>query len=304
MKKTILLFMVLLSVFGCTKEAENSEAAAADETKAIIGSMSHMQVDSLLRLMSSQDLSVTDRITYYSNLFMGTPYSWHATGDGADALYEAWPLVDLDSTNCMVYCEHVLALSISDSWDNFFNNLQQIRYQNGMIGMRTRNHYTMGDWLPENKWILDDVSAEVGGKYTQSMTRVISHETFFKNKGMTDLRHIKPDRNITVEYVPMEHVADVKSKIHNGDIVAMLYANKDNVFSAHMLMIVEKDGDLYFREASTTNYSTFETEFDKWLAWKGSWKKYAGLAFMRVKESVNKPNAVVLPWKIPELKGK
>jgi hypothetical protein len=82
----------------------------------------------------------------------------------------------------------------------------------------------------------------------------------------------------------------------------MLYADKDNVFSAHMLMIVEKEGELYFREASTTNYSTFETEYDAWLEWKGTMDKYAGIAFMRVKDELNKPNAVVLPWKIADLK--
>ena len=85
-------------------------------------------------------------------------------------------------------------------------------------------------------------------------------------------------------------------------MVALLFANKDNVFSAHMLMIVKKDGDLYFREASTSNYSTFETPYDEWLAWKGTWDKYAGIAFMRVKDELNKKNAVVLPWHIPELK--
>ncbi|RKY52987.1 MAG: hypothetical protein DRP93_07270, partial [Candidatus Neomarinimicrobiota bacterium] len=196
------------------------------------------------------------------------------------------------------------ALSISDSWDNFFNNLQQIRYKDGLIGMKTRNHYTMADWLPENSWILDDVSAEVGGEYTASMTRTISHENFFKGKGMNDMRYIKLDRSITVDYVPMKHMKDVKDRIKNGDIVAVLYANKDNVFSAHMLMIVEKDGDLYFREASTSNYSTFETEFDKWLEWKGTQEKYAGIAFMRVKDDLNNKNAVVLPWRISELKRK
>lgn len=296
MKKFTLILLSAALLFSCA-------AKTTDTAQAKIGRMSHAQVDSMLAANSKKNYSVTDRITLYSELFLGTPYSWHATGDGPYALYEAWPLVDLDSTNCMVYCEHVLALAVSDSWDNFFNNLQQIRYKDGIIGMRSRNHYTMADWLPENDWILDDVSEKVGGDYTRSVTRVISHETFFANKGMDDLRYVKPDRRVTVQYVPMDHVKDVKANIHNGDIVAMIYADKDNVFSAHMLMIVEKDGKLYFREASTTNYSTFETEFDEWMDWKGSRTKYAGLAFMRVKDAVNKPGAVILPWKIADMKA-
>jgi len=121
---------------------------------------------------------------------------------------------------------------------------------------------------------------------------------------MDDMRYIKLDRTMTVEYVPMKDLKHVKSRIKNGDIVAMLFANKDNVFSAHMLMIIEKEGKLYFREASTSNYSTFETEFDAWLEWKGTQEKYAGIAFMRVKDDLNNKNAVVLPWRISELKTK
>jgi hypothetical protein len=296
MKKILIFIIIIMMLFSCTDTAKKSPA--------VIGNMSHAEIDSMLRVNAENDLRITDRINLYSEMFLETPYSWTATGDGPYALLETYPLVNFQETNCMVYCEHVLALSISDSWDNFFNNLQQIRYKDGLIGMKTRNHYTMADWLPENNWILDNVSAKVGGEYTASMTRTISHENFFKGKGMDDLRYIKLDRSITVEYVPMEHMADVKSRVKDGDIVAMLYANKDNVFSAHMLMIVEKDDELYFREASTTNYSTFETEYNAWLDWKGTLDKYAGIAFMRVKDNLNKANAVVLPWRIPELKSK
>lgn len=296
MKKLLIFAIIIAILLSCADTGKKSPA--------VIGNMSHVEIDSMLRVNAENDLTITDRINLYSEMFLETPYSWTATGDGPYALLETYPLVNFQETNCMVYCEHVLALSISDSWDNFFNNLQQIRYKDGLIGMKTRNHYTIADWLPENNWILDNVSAKVGGEYTASMTRTISHENFFKRKGMDDLRYIKLDRSITVEYVPMKHLDKVKSKIHDGDIVAMLYANKQNVFSAHMLMLVKKDEKLYFREASTSTYSTFETDFDTWLEKKGESDKYAGIAFMRVKDDLNKANAVVLPWRISDLKSK
>lgn len=294
MKKFLPIIFILLLMFSCGQKEVKSPAP--------IGNMTHTEIDSMLRVNAEKDLTITDRINLYSKMFLGTPYSWTATGDGPYALLETYPLVNFQETNCMIYCEHVLALSISDSWDNFFNNLQQIRYSDGMIGMKTRNHYTMADWLPENSWLLDDVSAKVGGEYTAQMTRTISHYNFFKSKGMDDLRYIKADRTITVDYVPMGHMKDVKDRVKDGDIVAILYANKDNVFSAHMMMIIEKAGKLYFREASTTSYSTFETEYDEWLAWKGVNKKYAGIAFMRVKDKLNTKNFVILPWEISLLK--
>ena len=177
--------------------------------------MSNQEIDSLLTIVSTQNLTITDRINLFSDKFLGMPYNQNCTGDGPYALYEHWPLVNFKETNCMVFCEHVLALSISDSWDNFFNNLQQIRYKDGIIGMRTRNHYTMADWLPENSWLLEDVSRQVGGQYIRQTTRTISHRQFFEDKGITDLRYVKPDRTITLEFVPKKYLFKVENNICN-----------------------------------------------------------------------------------------
>lgn len=288
-----MILATILLLISCTSK---------NEPLAAIGKMSHADIDSMLMVNAKMDYSITDRMELYSEMFLGTPYSWTATGDGPYALMESYPLVNFDSTNCMVYCEHVLALSISDSWDNFFNNLQNIRYKDGIIGMRTRNHYTIADWLPENRWLLEDVARKVGEEFTRTLTRTISHENFFSKKGIRDLRYVKHDRLITCDYIPMKDIDKVKQNFRNGDIVAMLFADREDIFSAHMLMIYEKEDGLYFREASTSSYSTFETAFDEWLKAKKNQKRYAGLAVMRVRDEYDHPNAVVLPWDIPELK--
>lgn len=297
-----IVFVLMAAGLVITLGAKEQPTIRTKPSGKAIYTMSRTDVDLLLQDMSRQNLTITQRINRWSDLFLGMPYSWTATGDGPYALYESYPLMSVDSTNCMVYCEHVLALAMSDSWDNFFNNLQQIRYENGIIGMRTRNHYTIADWLPENAWILKDVSADVGGRYTQKMNRTISHKKFFQGKGITDLRYVKPDRTISIDYVPLQYLPKVEDQVKDGDIVSLLLADRDDIFSAHMLMIVEKDGKKYFREASTSTYTTFETEYQDWCAAKGSWKKYAGMAFMRVKDEMNQPGKVILPWQIRDLK--
>ena len=266
--------------------------------------MSNMEIDRLLTDVSQKPLTVTERINYYSELFLGMPYNLTCAGDGPYALYETWPLVNFNETNCMVFCEHVLAMSISDSWDNFFNNLQQIRYRDGIIGMKTRNHYTMADWLPENSWLLDDVSRKVGGKYTKKVTRTISHTEFFKKKGITDLRYVLPDREMTIDYVPLEHLAKVEKNTHPGDILALIFANKTNIFSAHMLMIAEKNGKKYIRESSSSKMTTFDTPYDKWVRKINGSDRYIGLCFMRVREDLNQKGRIILPWEIPRLKNR
>jgi hypothetical protein len=253
--------------------------------------------------MSQKGLTISERINFYSEKFLGTPYNFHCVGDGPYALIENWPLVNFKETNCMALCEHVLAMAISDGWDNFFDNLLQIRYKDGIIGMRTRNHYTMADWLPENSWILEDVSRKVGGEYIKSVTRTISHKKFFQNKGIKDMRYVKPDREITIDYVPTNALEKIEKRIRPGDIAALIYANKTDVFSAHMLIIVEKRGQKYIRESNRKRMTTFDTPYKEWVSDDRGLENYLGLSFMRVIEELNIPGKIILPWEIDSLKS-
>ncbi len=266
-----------------------------------ISLMTNHQIDSILTEVSAKNLTVTERMKYYSKLFLDMPYDLTCAGEGPYALYEPMSLVNFDSTNCMVYCEHVLALSISDSWDNFFNNLQQIRYKDGVIGMRTRNHYTMADWLPENSWLLEDVSAKVGGELTTQMTRKISHKKFFEGKGITDLRYVKNDRQPTIDYLPFTVLKKNKHNLKSGDVLSLLFAKLDNIFSAHMLMYFEKDGEGFMRESSSSKMTTFDTPISEWIDNYIDSERYAGVAVMRVKDDLNRPGKIILPWEINDL---
>ncbi|MBL7135961.1 MAG: DUF1460 domain-containing protein [Candidatus Marinimicrobia bacterium] len=265
--------------------------------------MTNLEIDTLLKETSQRNMTISERITFYSERFIGTPYNFKCVGDGPYALMESYSLINFAETNCMAFCEHVLALSISDSWDNFFNNLQHIRYRDGIIGMRTRNHYTMADWLPENKWLLEDVSRIVGGKYIQSVTRTISHKNFFENKGITDMRYVLPDREITIDYVPKEDLVKIEKNAKSGDILALIFANKTDIFSAHMLMVIEKSGKKYIRESSTSKMNTFDTPYRDWALKKQDIDKYLGLCFMRVRKDIDVPGKLILPWEIEKLKS-
>jgi len=266
--------------------------------------MTPVEINMLIREESATQKTVTERMNYFSQYFLGTPYSFTCVGEGEDALYEPYPLINFDSTNCMAFCEHVLALSISDSWDNFFSNLQQIRYKDGIISIRTRNHYTIGDWLPENKWLLEDISKQVGGSYTKTVTRTISHTKFFQSKGITDLRHVKPDYEMTIDYIPKEEMLHIKNNLRSGDIGVLIFANKNDIFAAHMWMVFGNNRNLIIRESTTRGMTTFDTPYDDWAEVVMSSKRYIGISLMRVKKELNQPGRIILPWEIDELKYK
>ena len=289
--KTILI--IFLFFFSCSNAGE----------KKHFFDMTNAEIDLLLTETAKTNKTITERMSLFSEYFLNMPYNLVCAGDGPYALYEPQPLVNFEETNCMVFCEHVLALSISDSWDNFFNNLQQIRYKDGIIGMRTRNHYTMGDWLPENNWLLDDVSHKVAGEFTKKVTRTISHKKFFESKGISDLRYVKPDREITIDYVPKEALAKVENNYKNGDVLALLFANKSDIFSAHMLMVYKQDSKTIIRESSNSKMSTFDTLYLEWTKKIENSDRYIGIAVMRVREELNTPGKIILPWEISEIKA-
>jgi len=293
MSRYLYIFVICLFSFVFTLHAQTALRFTA---------MNSRQIDELLTETAAKHLNVTERMNLYSACFLGTPYAFTCVGDGKDALYEPYPLVNFDSTNCMAYCEHVLALSISDSWDNFFDNLQQIRYKDGLIGMRTRNHYTMADWLPQNSWLLSDVTRKVGGERTIKVTRTISHEKFFKKKGITDLRHVLPDRTITIDVIPKEALLKIRDNLKQGDIGALIFAKKDNIFSAHMWMVMHTAAGLVIRESTTRGMTTFDTPYEKWAQQVMASKRYLGISLMRVRDDLNQPGKLIMPWEICALK--
>ncbi len=266
--------------------------------------MSNKQIDSLLKVISKKPWTITQKMNYYSKRFLGMPYNFKCVGDGPYAIMEPYPLVNFKQTNCMSFCEHVLALSISDYWDNFFDNLQNIRYKDGLIGMRTRNHYTMADWLPQNRWLLHDVTRLVGGKFTKKVTRTISHRKFFAQKGLTDTTDVSPDRTLTIDYIPLQDLPYVENNLKVGDVCAIIDGRFNNVFSAHMLMVMEDNGHKVIRESTTRGMTTFDTPYQQWVKMLLSkYKdKYIGLAVMRVRDELNTPGRIIKPWDIPKLK--
>ena len=266
--------------------------------------MDRADINDLLTKKSAENLTITERMSFYSEMFLGMPYGLTCVGDGPYALYDTKPLLTFDTTNCMVFCEDVLALSISDSYENFFNNLQQIRYKDGVIGMKTRNHYTMADWLPENSWLLHDVAKEVAGSKAKTLTRIISHKKFFAGKGIEDMRYVKDDRTMTINYIPFDALIDAKKNFKDGDILALMFRNLDNIFSAHMLMAYNTPDGMVIRESSLSKSTVLDTPFEEWVNNFINSKKYIGISLMRVNEDLNQKGKIILPWEISKIRVK
>ncbi len=252
----------------------------------MLGDYSISELDNLIRETSAKQISNADKIVLYSELLVGTTYVLECLADGPYAKYEQGPLFNLKQLNCMTYCEHVLALALSSHYEEMFNVLQHIRYRNGIIGMATRNHYTMADWGPNNQWCLEDVSQKVGQKHAKPVTRTISHKQFFADIKYTDSLEVVPDRSLTIYYVVINNITDCVDRLNSGDIVSIIQ-DRPGIFSAHMGLIIKKsDGKTYFRHASMSKKRVLDEPLAEYVVGLIKNDKRFGMAFLRVREQI------------------
>jgi len=98
MYKLLAFLILILANFSCAQEPEKQ-----------FQQMNNREIDKIIQKVSKQNLTVSEKINLLSEKFLGMDYNLTCTGDGPYALLEAWPLVNFRETNCMAFCEHVLA---------------------------------------------------------------------------------------------------------------------------------------------------------------------------------------------------
>ena len=90
---------------------------------------------------------VAARVESISGRFLGYPYLAHSLVGSVDT-----PEVFNDSLmgfDCVTYIESVIALVYADKTGNYSSILKKLRYSNGRVDWRGRNHY-MTQWLKTN----------------------------------------------------------------------------------------------------------------------------------------------------------
>ncbi len=237
--------------------------------------------------------SVNERIQNYSERGKGTPYLIFNLGEGAGSKIDPDPTIDFARTDCMTFCEHTLALAISEDYPQMYDNLQKIRYNNGEIGYTSRNHYTIADWLPNNDWLLEDVTAKVGSGFTKKMTKNIDRPKFYKNNGVPEkqLKNAPKKEKLSVDYIPTKNLATISPNLQGGEIVSIVTTNPV-VISAHMGIIIRDQWDnLIFRHASSSRKTgeVMDVRFEDMINSLKKSKTRVGMIFMRARDDYKVP---------------
>ena len=108
------------------------------------------EAQDLLAKFQSQE-SLAERINLFSRSFLNLPYGKGGPlGEGDEGRYDQDPLYRFDTFDCTTYVETVVALALTRKVDDFENEMDQIRYENGEVDYLKRNHFPSLQWIPNN----------------------------------------------------------------------------------------------------------------------------------------------------------
>ena len=189
------------------------------------------------------------RIDLLSRHFLGYPYQPNPLIGSSDTreVFTA----SFDGFDCVTYIETILALARASDVDDFVEWLRKIRYEEGRIQWKRRNHY-MTQWIRNNvrEGLLRPVT--MPAVPTHSRERILSVVP-----GLAAQRtHVK--------CVPKTAVQRVASHLQSGDLIFFV-STRRNLDMFHAGIIVHDGKRVLMRHASRSRGFIVEQELREFL---------------------------------------
>ncbi len=192
--------------------------------------------------------------------FLGLPYA----AGLLDGQVKETLVVDLTRFDCVLYVEHVLALSLGIAeqdygYDSFAQRVQLLRYRRGKLdGYGSRLHY-FSEWIADNELVVQNITREIGGElYEKSLTFMSEHRASYPRIAKDDslfrgIRSMEAAlKDLEFYHVPERRIRSVYSRLQSGDIVAMSTPIKGLDVVHTGLAVVHADGSVGLLHASPT----------------------------------------------------
>jgi hypothetical protein len=269
-------------------------AVSLDNLPKPLYAMTKAEVDALIRRTSAEHSDFLGRLQIYTQRGLNTPYRWFPLGEGPQGKYDRGPLIDFAHVDCLTFCEQTLALTLAENYDEMFQRLQRLRYRDGDIDIRSRNHFTIADWLPNNSWLVEDITTKIGGELCVNMTKTIDRAAALRKKGVPgkELTMIPPPQTLTIKYIPEANLPAIKSKLQGGEI-AVVIQSRPGIFAAHIGFVLRGSaGRVFSRNASARRgvKKAVDENFDELVKFLKRNPSWVGMVFLRIRpEFMNNP---------------
>lgn len=211
---------------------------------------------------------------------------------------------DLGESDCVTYVETVLATALSSDWASYYRLRQRLSHKDGVAHLLERNHFTLADWIPNNRWLLNDITASLGTPVTEFSYTVKRKEFFSKlyfgeDEPVTGppkaaakaakIASVPETETHQDRYILKESMPDVLGQLQTGDVCLII--GRPNAQRAwpdceHMgLISVASDGTV-----SLIHNAPPRARQEELREFLGHYKRIAGLKFLRLRPN---PRAIV-----------
>lgn len=235
-------------------------AAAAQDLSYSAGNLQAFE-QKVQQIKSIEQLNTGRTVVEIGKTFAGMPY----IGKTLEVHENEKLVINLKGFDCTTYVENVLAFSLllekeADEFEAFGSILRNIRYRDGELkGYSSRLHY-FSEWLKNNevKGLLRNISCELGGvKFRKEINFMTSHRKLYP--GLEDNRSFEEVRITEARlseselcYIPKNQIADVESRLADGDIIALATSIKGLDVTHTGFAHRKADGHIYLLHASVS----------------------------------------------------
>lgn len=233
-RSTFILGTTLLAI-GCASPSPALPEIAA-LPRAPLHTFSELEIDRYLRWLSDQDSTAIQRVVKLARQSVGQPYRLGLLGEFPFELHDSDPLYCLSASDCVTFVEQTFAMALAGDWPFFVQTLQRIRYRDGVIGLRSRNHFMEADWNVNNAWLFEDVTATLGGR-----AEVKPMQTRIDRAALLARHGVSADVPIQVwedSYVPRKCLPAAWSALRDGDLVEIVKGNDEWQYVSHVGIVL------------------------------------------------------------------
>lgn len=228
-----------------------------------------VQASRLLAQLPTGNLAV--RTEAASRALLGRGYLLGPLGEGDSTRGESKPRFRLDSFDCVTYLETSLALARAGDTSDLLSRMDSIRYLDGKVDWRWRNHFFEGDWLPHNASRLTLVRFPED----TTVTRRLARKGFFAKRGFD-----VPDTSVDLHLLWRDRAIVRFSKLSDSTRLrgVALVGKVDGYPVLHTGFLVERPGTRALlrhasqagdvREQPFADYLEEKTKFVGVVVWK------------------------------------
>jgi hypothetical protein len=243
-----------------------------------------------------KDQPINDVIVKIGESFLGTEYLAHALEEDGDEQL----VINLSGLDCTTLVENTLALARcvkrdSTTFNNYLDELQLIRYRDGIVnGYPSRLHY-FSDWITDNisKEVIADETMKLGGVPIKfNLNFMSTHPDSYKQlKEDPDLIPViqMQEKEISSReyyYIPKDELKSKEKLISGGEIIAIT-TTVEGLDIGHIgIAIKMDDGRIHLLHAPNVNTKVQITE-EPLADYLMKYKRHSGVIVLKVLEPNN-----------------